>query len=132
MRGVLGALGSLAFVCSDKLVVTHKDMSREIAARWAKHEVIGKKPKLEFVGPDLYTVSLKVRFDLNLGMPPAAGFLKLRKMLENKLFKTLIVGGEYMGRYVIDSISEERKYHNGAGICIIGEATINLTEWSGS
>jgi phage protein U len=131
MAGVIGTLGELPFVCSFGKMLTFRDLNRTVAARWAKHELIGRKPLLEFVGPDLNTASLTVRFDMSLGVPPAVGLLRLRKMLENKQYKTLIIGGEYLGRYVIDNISEERKFHNGAGACIIAEATISLVEWAG-
>ena len=131
MTAAIGALGSLAFICSRKKVLTFNNLQRNLAARWAKHDLIGRKPLLEYVGPDLMTVSLSVRFDRSLNLPPEAGLLHLRKMLENGLKKTLVIGDEYLGRYVIDSISEERKFYDGRGFCIIAVAEINLTEWAG-
>lgn len=128
---VLGAYGSLPFVCTTGKVLTFTDLSRENSVRWAKHDVIGKKPVLEFVGYELSTVSLKIRFDTSLGIPPEIGLNHLKKMLNNGLHKTLVIGGEYLGRYVIESVSEERKYHTGAGVCVVAEATLNLKEWSG-
>lgn len=129
---VLGALGQLPFICAYGKVLTFNNLSRDMSVRWASHEVIGKKPVLEYVGEDLMKVSLKIRFDQSLGVPPAIGLARLKQMLENKKYKTLVIGGEYLGRYVIESISEERKFHTGAGICIVAEATVNLIEWSGS
>lgn len=128
---VLGTLGSLPFVCAYGYVLTFSDLSREHSTRWAEHEVIGKKPVLEYVGENLATVSLKIRFDTSLGVPPLVGLLRLKKMRENKLYKTLIIGGEYLGRFVIESVSEERKFHTGAGVCMIAEATVSLKEWTG-
>lgn len=128
---IIGALGSLPFVCAYGKVLTFNDLSREHSVRWAKHEVIGKKPVLEWVGEDLMTVSLKIRFDTSLGVPPLIGLYHLKKMINNKQVKTLVIGGEYFGRFVIESISEERKYHTGAGVCMVAEATLNLLEWSG-
>lgn len=128
---VMGALGSLPFVCARGKVLTFNDLSRDQSARWAKHEVIGKKPVLEYVGEDLAKVSLTIRFDTNLGVPPLIGLDHLKKMLKNKQVKTLVIGGEYLGRYVIESVSEERKFHTGAGVCIVAEATIALLEWDG-
>lgn len=131
MAGVIGTLGQLPFVCAFDKVLTFKDLNRTLTTRWAKHDVIGHKPILEFVGQDLHTASLTIRFDLSLGVPPVVGLLRLKKMIENKQYKTLIIGGEYLGRYVIDNISEERKFHNNMGFCIIAEATISLIEWAG-
>lgn len=127
----VGSLGELPFVCSQDKVRTFKDLTRDLGARWAKHEVIGKKPVLEYVGPELMSASLTIRFDLSLGISPEEGLDRLKRMLENKLYKTLIVGEETLGRFVIESISEERKFHARDGLCIVAEATINLTEWAG-
>lgn len=131
MAESLGSLGELPFVCSMNKVRTFSDLSRELSVRWAKHDLIGQKPVLEFVGEDLNAVSLKMRFDVSLGIAPKDGLDRLKRMMENKLYKTLIIGGENLGRYVIESISEERKYHAGDGLCLVAEATVNLTEWAG-
>lgn len=128
---VIGALGSLPFLCSSSYVLTFKDLSRELNSRWAKHEVLGKRPLLEYVGPDLMTVSMSIRFDTSLGTPPMVLLAKLKRMHENGMAKSLIIGGEYLGRYILESVSEERKFHTGAGVCMIAEASISLTEWAG-
>lgn len=130
MRSVLGVLGELPFICSFDKVRTFTDLSRSHATRWAQHDVIGKKPVLEYVGEDLATVSLSIRFDANLGMSPLKGLERLKRMRENKQYKTLIIGGEILGRYVIESISEERKHHTGKGSCLVAEAQISLKEWA--
>ena len=127
----LGSLGELPFICAADKVQTFSELSRELSVRWAKHDLIGQKPILEFVGEDLNSVTLKMRFDVSLGIAPKDGLDRLKRMMENKLFKTLIIGGENLGRYVIESISEERRYHAGDGLCLVAEATVNLTEWAG-
>lgn len=127
----LGSLGELPFICSADKVRTFSGLDRELSVRWAKHDLIGRKPVLEFVGGDLNSVSLKIRFDASLGIAPKDGLDQLRRMMENKLYKSLIIGGENLGRYVIESITEERRFHAGGGQCLVAEATVNLTEWAG-
>lgn len=127
----IGSLGELPFVCSEDKVRTFSELTRDLAVRWARHDVIGKKPILEFVGPDLMSASLRIRFDVSLGVSPEEGLDRLKRMMENKQYKTLVVGSETLGRFVIESISEERKYHAGNGTCLVAEATINLMEWAG-
>lgn len=129
--GRIGSLGELSFVCSQDKVRTFSELSRDLEARWAQHDVIGKKPVLEYVGPGLMSASLKIRFDVSLGIAPEEGLDRLKRMMENKLYKTLVVGDEILGRFVIESISEERKFHAGDGLCLAAEATISLKEWSG-
>lgn len=128
---VIGALGSLPFVCAYGKVLTFNDLSRDLSVRWARHDVIGKKPVLEWVGEDLMTVTIKIRFDTSLGVPPLIGLDHLKRMINNREVKTLVIGGEYFGRFVIESISEDRKFHTGAGVCTVAEATVNLIEWAG-
>lgn len=131
MATSLGSLGELPFVCSAKKVRTFSELNRELSVRWAKHDLIWRKPLLEYMGEDLNSVSLKMRFDVSLGIAPKDGLDRLKRMMANKLYKTLIIGGENLGRYVIESISEERRYHAGDGLCLVAEATVNLTEWAG-
>lgn len=127
---LIGTLGELPFITAFGRVLTFNDLSRETGARWGQHDVIGKKPKIEYIGPELNTVSLKMRFDTSLGVPPLVGLTRLQRMMENKKYKTLIIGGEYIGRYVIESIGEERRFHTGVGICLIAEANVTLKEYA--
>ena len=106
----LGSFGELPFKCSTKKVLTFSGLSRSNKVRWGKHDVIGKKPVLEFIGDDLSSGSLTIRFDISLGVPPAQGLSRLKRMMENHQYKTLIVGGENLGRYVIESIEEDVKW----------------------
>lgn len=128
---MIGSLGELPFICSRKKVLTFSDLSIEHAARWAKHDVLTEKPMLEYIGPDLTKISLSIRFDISLGVPPLVGLKRLKKMLDNRKYKTLIIGGEHLGRYVIESISEVRKFHTGKGVCTVATATVSLMEWAG-
>ena len=127
----LGSLGELPFTCSYDKVRTFSDLTRALSARWTEHGVIGQKPLLEYIGPGLMTASLKMRFDVSLGIAPEEGLDRLKRMMENKQYKTLIIGGETLGRFVIESISEARKAHAGDGMCLVAEATVTLKEWAG-
>ena len=128
MVGVIGVLGKLPFICSEGMVLTFNGLSRDLSTRWAQHDVIGAKPVLEWIGDDLASVNLSIRFDMSLGAPPLAGLLALKLMMESREAHLLVIGGEYFGRFVIESISEDRKFHSGAGVCIVAEASITLKE----
>lgn len=67
----IGKLGSLVtFKTSDKKILTYKDYNRQISARWAKHERIGKRPKMEFLGKEQGEVTFTVELDASLGVKP--------------------------------------------------------------
>lgn len=127
----IGSLGELSFVCSRDKVLTFNNFTRTRAARWERHEVIGRKPLVEYVGQDLATVVLNVRLDMALGVSPEDLLDRFGRMLENKLYKTLVIGDEYIGKFVLESVEEERKYFDGLGNCIAADVTLNLLEWAG-
>ena len=127
--GVIGMFGPLPFYCSQESILTFKDMARSSKMRFAKHDVIGKKPVLEKIGEDLRTVSFSMRLDSSLlHIPVAAAILLYTKLLEEGKAQTLIIGGEIMGKYVIESIEENRKFFTGLGVCIGAELTFSLME----
>ncbi len=128
LNGALGTFGSLPFVCSNRKVQTFNNMSIEHGERWAQHDIIGKKPILEHIGPDLKTLTFSMRFDVGLGVDPEACVAKLLRMKDNGLRKALVVGGEYLGHFVIERISEERRHHNGLGNLVVCEVAITAKE----
>lgn len=123
-----GLFGKVPFVSSSAVVYTFKDLSVSRSARWATHEIIGKKPKLEYIGPGLTEVSFNIQLNSSLGTPPLVALIMLKKMLEKKQPERLLIGSDYLGKFVIESIGEERKYHNNFGICVSAEVSITLKE----
>ena len=80
----VGIFGKLPFLCSSAVTFTFKDLSVSRSVRWATHEVIGKKPLLEYIGPGLTEVSFNIQLNSMLGTPPLAALIQLKKMLEKK------------------------------------------------
>lgn len=126
--GVTGLLGTLPFVCSSNIVNTFKDVNRELATKYVRHDVIGRKPVLEWIGEEPDKINFKIRFDSSLNSPPETGLFLLKQMLDSHRPQRLLLGPRYMGKFVLESISEERRFHTGLGACQIAEATISLTE----
>lgn len=55
---MIGTLGrKIIFEVSDNRVLTFESMSRDVSGRWTEHEVLGVKPKAEFLGPGLQTTA---------------------------------------------------------------------------
>lgn len=128
--GVIGMFGLLPFYCAQDAVLTFKDLSRAGKMRFAKHDVIGRKPVLEKIGIDSRTVTFSMQLHSSLlkNMPVAAAILVYTKLMEQGEAQTLLIGGEIMGKYVIESIEEERKMFTGAGICISADLRFSLIE----
>ena len=75
----VGIFGKLPFLCSSAVTFTFKDLSVSRSARWATHEIIGKKPVLEYIGPGLTEVSFNIQLNSMLGTPPLTALIQLKK-----------------------------------------------------
>lgn len=126
----VGLFGKLPFLCSSAVTFTFKDLSVSRSVRWATHEIIGKKPVLEYIGPGLTEVSFNIQLNSSLGTPPLVALILLKKMLEKKQPERLLIGSDYLGKFVIESIGETRKHHNNFGICVSAEVSLTLKEVS--
>ena len=128
MAGVTGLFANIPFVTSSAVCLTFKDLKVERSTRWATHEVIGKKPVVEYVGPGLASVSFTIQLNSLLGMPPIAVLKGLQMLMEKKEAQRLLIGPDYLGKFVIESVSEDRKEHTNLGIPVSGSVTITLKE----
>lgn len=67
MASAVGLLGAVPFVCSSSVVMTFRNLQIERRMRWATHEVIGQKPVLELIGPDLTGITFEILLNSSLG-----------------------------------------------------------------
>ena len=103
---MIGTLGrKIIFEVSDNRVLTFESMSREVSGRWTEHEVLGVKPKAEFLGPGLQTISLTIHLSAALGVKPRRILDMVERMVERGSAEYLVIGGRLVGhrpRYRID------------------------------
>ena len=124
----IGLFGNVPFVSSGLVVHTFKGLSIKDSEKYATHEVIGQKPVLEWVGTSLREVELKIQLVKALGAPVQTSIKKFKKMMEEGRAMSLIVGTDVMGKFIIESITQERVHHNNFGICLEAELTMTLKE----
>lgn len=125
---MIGTLGNMAFQVSHQSMRTFNNFSRSGEARVEQHNVIGKKPILEFVAPGLDQITFSIRLDRFFGLVPEDELSDLRAARDEGQILPFIVGGRYLGRWVITSLSETHAKHDGAGKIIVAEASITLME----
>lgn len=126
---MIGSLGDVAFVTSSNLVRTFHDLTRNVEARYAEHDVIGRKPSLHFLGAALDEVSLSIRLDRMLGAQPLTEMQRLATYVAAGEVLPLFIGDEALGSYVIRTMSEARRVHNAHGDLLLAEVTLSLTEY---
>ena len=129
----IGSLGDTVFVASDRTVRTINDFKREAKARLSSHPIIGSKPLIEFLGPDLQTVSFTMKFTTMCGVNPKTEYEKLLKHCEAGDVLQLILNGQPVGenKWIITEVSEAVNYFDGHGKIISATATISLQEYAG-
>lgn len=130
---MIGTLGTkIVFEVSAEQVLTFESLSREIAGRWATHEIIGAKPKTEYLGPAAQTANLTIRLSAALGVKSRAMLETIEEMAETGAAEYLIIGGRMVGqnRFYIESASEswDRIYNRGE--LAAASVTLNLGEYA--
>ena len=127
----LGSLGRIIFQVSDQRILTLSDYSREMKARYTTHEVIGSKPILEYLSPDLQSIKFKMQFSASLGVNPLSEIEKICEMCENGEISYLIIGNTVIGnnKWVIESVSESEDIWTPEGNLLYSEIEVNLREY---
>ena len=127
---VIGVLGALPFITAEGHVFTFHGLSHDLSTEFAEHKVLGGRPVLEWTGDGLETVSLSIRLDSSLGVPPAAGMKMLHALMDSHRPQPLVIGGAYWGGFVIEKVAEEHRYFTGLGICQVAEVSVSLKQFS--
>ncbi len=125
---MIGTFGTaLVFEVSDSRVLTFSGMTREISSRWTNHEVMGVKPKPEFLGPGNQTVSLTITLSSSLGVCPRQMLERVASMVERGQAEYLIIDCKPVSRnpFRITSSSEAwNTLYNGGELA---RASLNIT-----
>lgn len=127
----IGNLGPVVFVVSDKTMRTFSEFSRSSAGRWANHEILGKKPKSQYIGPGLDTVSFVMRFDANFGINPRKELDRLTELDREGKALPLVIGdkGVGVGLWVITGLEQQWTRIDNRGNVLIATANITLQEY---
>ena len=119
---MIGTLGrKIIFEVSDNRVLTFESMSREVSGRWTEHEVLGVKPKAEFLGPGLQTISLTIHLSAALGVKPRRILDMVERMVERGSAEYLVIGGPF--RVTGSSEAWDKVYSRGE----LAKATLTIS-----
>ena len=127
----IGTFGNVVFETSNDLVRTFKDMTRDTNVRLASHDIIGKKPVIEWIGPGTDTIKFSMQFNSILGVEPKDKEKKLRDMAQTGKVAHIIVGGEPISDYkfIIESISSSGRIYDRDGNLIKSMVDITVKEY---
>jgi len=127
----LGSLGPIVFIVSPNKIRTFDEFSRSSAGRWAKHDILGKKPLTQRIGPGLDTVSFSMRFDVKYGMNPRKELERLEKIDREGKALPFLIGGKSIGTglWVITSLEQKWTSVDNNGNILVAAVNVSLEEY---
>lgn len=128
----IGNLGkTITFEVSDKKVLTFNNLSKTVKGRWTSHNIIEKKPKPEFLGPDLDEITFTVKLSAMHGIKPRKTLEKIETAVTNGTVMSFVLGGKKIGsNWVITSVSEKWNCVYSKGELITAEVSLTLMEYA--
>ena len=128
----VGSMGDIPFVVTYGKIRTFSDYGRSGSGRWVKHDLIGRKPVMEFLGPDVEKVSMKIQLRTDHGINPERELGRLRKMRDTGAVFPFILGGAPVSDnyWLLEDIGENVSYWRAGGKILSVSVDITLTEYS--
>ena len=108
-RTQIGSIGkTVIFETSDKKILNFTKMQRTVKGRWASHPRMGKKPKSQFLGPDLSQLTFTIVLNAQHGVKPRKTIGNIEKLIRTGKPQTVVIGKKKVGsgKYVITEMSE--------------------------
>lgn len=126
---MIGKYGDLIFSTSDQRVQNFLDLKRDTPARYANHETINTKPKAEFLGPGLDTLTFSMELNAFMGVTPTTIINQLRDLAERGEVARFVLGGRNFGRFKITGLSESYGVITNRGGVATAKVDITLEEY---
>jgi phage protein U len=107
-----------------------ESFSRTDATSFAKHDLIGVKPRLQPVGNELEEISISIRFHARFKNPTQA-ILELKAAKDSyEVLPVLTGSGRFLGDYVITSMTETHNEAFADGELIDASVSLTLQEYA--
>jgi Phage protein U len=132
--GMIGYFGNFIFEVSDEKVYTFNAFKLDASARYNSHEIVGEKPKTEYSGPNLETISLTIALNGNYGLKPKDEMLKWIAMAESGAANYLFIGEQVLGQdqWIVKSVSETWDTFFNGGELFAGKIDVVFEEYISS
>ncbi|TVX93053.1 phage tail protein [Paenibacillus agilis] len=129
---MIGAFGEVNFLVTNEKIRTYDDFVRTCSPRWADHEVIGKKPVSQFIGPGLDEISFSMSFRLSLGIDPRYEIDRLVNMQRSGKPFVLTIGKKAIGTYkwVLVGFEEKHVAVSNKGLILSADVSVRLKEYA--
>lgn len=127
----IGSLGDIVFEVSSRKVRTFRDLKRTHKARYAAHNLIGHKPMLEYIGPDVGEITFTMQLSASLGINPTTEADRVRKICESGDAMYFVLCNQTVGQYqwVIESVGESVDTIDNNGRVVMTQIDVTLKEY---
>lgn len=126
---MIGSFAGIVFETSDERVLTFIGLKKDVAARFTQHDIIGGKPKVEFLGADLSSISFTMNLSAQFGVNPTATIKKLESFIHSGKKSRFILGGRNLGIYNAVSMSEAFDTITERGMVVSAKVDLSLKEY---
>jgi phage protein U len=125
----LGCLGDIVFEFSEQHANTFSELKRQRTWKYAEHDIIKGKARLQKLGRQLDAISLTGKF-VDYFCSPLEELRRLTEEAEDKKDPlVLVLGDEAFGEFVIESIQDSWRETDGNGNPRVIEFEITLKEY---
>lgn len=100
--------GDIKFSVTSEKVLTFRNFKRESSASWTNHDIVGKRPKMEYLGPEMDEITLEVILDAEYGVSPRTQMYKFRDACKSGDVNYLYINGSKVcyNKMYISKVSE--------------------------
>jgi hypothetical protein len=128
---MIGSFGDVVFETSDTRILTFSGFKLDASARYGSHELIGLKPRTEYLGPGLLQVSFTITLNGALGVKPREEMESWVNYAEIGQAEYLILGGKPVGEnlWIVKSVSQAWDTIWSAGELYSGKIDVSLEEY---
>lgn len=126
---LVGSLGKIIFVVSSHYIKTIDELKFENSVTYAEHQILKRKPKLEFLSENLKTASFNIQLKAIYNVNPLAAAKELNDYMVNGTVVRFIMGIENKGKFVITSLKENHKHFSQFGTVSAIDLEVNIKEY---
>jgi len=128
-KGGVGSFGPVVFSVSADALYLVEGIARATRARIEEHPVVGAKPRLEFIAPELDEVAFSIFLHAGYGVNPREEIKRLRLLCAEGRAQRLILGGSNFGSYLLLSVTENWLRTGPGGVVLVASAYVALREY---
>lgn len=117
----------LKFQTDDSRILNFDGLRRKVSARVGKHNLISRRPVLEYLGPDLQSITFKIELNAMLGVRPRKEEEKLLKKIG--YVAPLVIGGKKIcSRAMLTGVGSAYNIVLGKGEVLSISLDVTMTE----